>query len=305
MPTRRCVRRVPAPAPLLAVAVLLAGLLGGCSGKDAGPVERISSGADVDVVDGLAYGERDGQPLLLDVCSPRGGGSDLPALVLVHGGGFTSGDRASGGMRGLCEAAARQGAVGVSVDYGLAPASTFPGPVEDVQAAVAWLREPAQVERFGLDPAHVGVMGSSAGAILALAVGTAGTGPTDTGSRVDAVVSLSGVGDFRPAALELGTPGPEAQAMALAYLGCTDPLACPAADAASAVTQVDPTDPPVLLVNGSSELVPVEQADAVSAALEAAGVRHEQVVVTGSSHGTALLTPDVRPRVWTFLEENL
>lgn len=305
MPTRRRASSRSSSAPVLVVVMLLAGLLSGCSGKDAGPVERVSSGADVDVVDGVAYGERDGQPLLLDVCSPRGGGSDLPALVLVHGGGFTSGDRSSGGMRGLCQAAARQGAVGVSVDYALAPGSTFPGPVEDVQAAISWLREPAQVERFGLDPAHVGVMGSSAGAILALAVGTAGSGPTDTGSRVDAVVSLSGVGDFRPEALELGTPGPEAQAMALAYLGCTDPFSCPTAAPASAVTQVDPTDPPVLLVNGSSELVPVEQADAVSAALEAAGVPHEQVVVDGSGHGTALLTPDVRPRVWTFLEEHL
>ena len=80
------------------------------------------------------------------------------------------------------------------------------------------LRAPEQVERFGLDPAKIGLLGSSAGAILAQTYATSGTGPTDEGSRVGAVVSLSGVSLLTEAALQLGVPSPEAAAMALNYL---------------------------------------------------------------------------------------
>ncbi|WP_345712401.1 alpha/beta hydrolase, partial [Kineococcus glutinatus] len=270
------------------------------------PAQRLPADTgDVEVVEGITYWQDGADDLQLDACLPREPAADLPVLVVVHGGGFTSGDRSDSGSRGLCETAAGDGIAGFSVDYRLAPEHTYPDQVDDLSRAVEWLRQPAQVERFGIDPARIAVLGSSAGAVLALTVGTAGSGPTDTGARVKAVVSLSGVTDFRATQQSLAGASPEAVRLALDYLGCRSATDCDAAAEASPITRVDPTDPPMLLVNGTRELVPAQQADDMAAALEAQGVPHDEVLVDGDSHGTSLLDPDVRQRVRTFLKETL
>jgi acetyl esterase/lipase len=225
--------------------------------------------------------------------------------VLVHGGGFTSGDRASGGMRGLCESMAEHGYAAFSIDYRLAPEYTFPAQVDDLGHAVQWLRQPAQTRRFHIDPAHVGVIGSSAGAIMAQNLGTRGTGPLDADERVAAVVSLSGVSLMTAEAAHLGHPSPAAAQLVLSYLGCTSPAQCPQSAAASPISAVDASDPPMLLVNGTDEIVPREQPEAMLSALRAAGVPADLVLVDGSDHGAGLLDGDVRSSIHSFLRTYL
>ncbi len=208
-------------------------------------------------------------------------------------------------MRTLCTAAAREGVAAFAISYRLAPEHRYPAQLEDLENAVEWLRQPEQVERFSIDPGRIGVIGSSAGAILAQQLATEGEGALDEGSRVAAVVSLSGVSEMGPEGLQLGRPSPEAADIVLGYLGCADLASCPEAADASPIGAVDPSDPPMLLVNGSDELVPVEQAEAMSEALEGAGVDHEVVTVPGSAHGLALLGPDVRSAIVAFVKENL
>ncbi|MFN7133091.1 MAG: aminotransferase class V-fold PLP-dependent enzyme [Myxococcales bacterium] len=58
----------------------------------------------------------------------------------------------------------------LAIEYRLVPEARYPAQIDDVAAAVAWLREPAQVERFDLDPARIGVFGVSLGASVALAM---------------------------------------------------------------------------------------------------------------------------------------
>ena len=229
----------------------------------------------------------------------------VPAVVIVHGGGFTTGGRTDPGVRALCTDVAALGVVAFAISYRLAPAHVYPDQVDDLARAVAWLREPAQVQRFGLDPARIAVVGSSAGAILAQQLATRGEGPLDQGSRVAAVVSLSGVSVMGPEALTLGKPTPAAAEVVLGYLGCEAVTRCPQAQEASPVTSVDPTDSPVLLVNGSDELVPAQQAEAMGQALRAAGVSEQVVIRPGDRHGLALLDTTVRSDVKTFLEEHL
>jgi acetyl esterase len=87
-----------------------------------------------------------------------------PALVFAHGGGFVLGtlDSADDLARRL---AATTGSVVVSVDYRLAPEHPCPAGVADVATVVEWTAESA--DELGVDPAGVGVAGSSAGANLA------------------------------------------------------------------------------------------------------------------------------------------
>jgi acetyl esterase len=94
------------------------------------------------------------------------GEEGLPALVFYHGGGWTLGtlDSADDVCR---EFAARVGCVVASVDYRLAPEHPFPAALGDASVAAEWVRTHAP--SLGVDPARVGVAGTSAGGNLAAA----------------------------------------------------------------------------------------------------------------------------------------
>ncbi|WP_066817894.1 alpha/beta hydrolase [Sphingomonas mali] len=96
-------------------------------------------------------------------------GSDRPAILYTHGGGFVLGD-AVGRICDVQALAAELDCVVVTVDYRLAPETTFKGSIEDNYAALRWLHSNAQ--DLGVDPARIAVMGGSAGgghaALLAL-----------------------------------------------------------------------------------------------------------------------------------------
>jgi acetyl esterase len=95
------------------------------------------------------------------------GATPLPVIVYFHGGGWVVGDIevADKPCRTLAGAT---GAVIASVEYRLAPETQFPGAVDDCFAAATWVAEHA--ERFGGDPARVGVAGDSAGGNLAAVI---------------------------------------------------------------------------------------------------------------------------------------
>ena len=96
---------------------------------------------------------------------PEGPGPH-PALVYLHGGGWVFGsiDGSDRFCRGLTNAAA---AVVISVDYRLSPETKFPGALDDTMAVLSWTRDAAA--ELNVDPARIGVGGTSAGGNLAAA----------------------------------------------------------------------------------------------------------------------------------------
>lgn len=110
----------------------------------------------------IAYGS---DPLQkLDVYRPAGSvGGKRPVLLFVHGGGFTRGDK-HGAFQpdNMTLWAAKQGMVGVNIDYRLAPANPWPAAAKDLASAIAWTR--ANAARFGGDPDRIILFGHSAGA---------------------------------------------------------------------------------------------------------------------------------------------
>ncbi len=102
---------------------------------------------------------------VLDVFASPEPGAGKPVVVFVHGGGFARGAKRAEGTPfydniGLW--AAGYGFVGVTINYRLAPQSTWPSGIEDLGAAVAWLK--ANVAQYGGDPNKIVLWGHSAGA---------------------------------------------------------------------------------------------------------------------------------------------
>jgi acetyl esterase len=95
---------------------------------------------------------------LARVYRPRGTGP-FPALLDVHGGAWSMGDRLNDAP--IDEALAASGMVVVAVDFRLAPQYPYPASLADVNYATRWLK--AHAADFGADPRHLGGLGSSSG----------------------------------------------------------------------------------------------------------------------------------------------
>lgn len=90
-----------------------------------------------------------------------------PGVLGIHGGGYVLGTRFFGTAE-LIDLAVRHGAVGVAVEYRLAPEHPAPAQAEDCYAALEWFA--AHAAELGVDPERIIVSGASAGGGLAAAV---------------------------------------------------------------------------------------------------------------------------------------
>jgi triacylglycerol lipase len=109
----------------------------------------------------VAYGS---DPLQkLDLYLPEGTATKRPVVLFVHGGGFTRGDKHGAFYPDNIPAwAAKQGMVGVSINYRLAPKDAWPAGAKDLASAIRWVR--ANAAKYGADPDKIILWGHSAGA---------------------------------------------------------------------------------------------------------------------------------------------
>lgn len=291
-------------------------LLAGCgSGSIAAQVSAADSSAhqqpeayqDIRVIEDVQYGTAGTEPLLLDVCRQEASSTTAPrpAVLVVHGGSWRAGDKASPAWRSVCEWLASEGFVAFSINYRLAPLFTFPAQIVDVRAAVRWIRQPDQASRFDIDPDRLGAFGGSAGGNLVALLGLEGTGEWSTGSRVSAVVDLSGPTDLTAEGVERTGVESAFQALIAQYLGCDRLPGCAAAERASPLYEVDETDPPFFIANATTELVPLAQSGDLVERLRANGVEASFVTVEGSLHSIALLDDAMRTQIVSFLRARL
>lgn len=142
------------------------------------------------------YGDRD---LHVDIFRPDDG-QVYPALLMVHGGGWNSGDKSL--QVPMAQQIAAKGYVTIPVEYRLIPEAVYPAGLHDVKTAVRWAR--ANAEKYGIDPDRIAISGCSAGAQLATLVGVTngskrheGKGEwRKTSSDVQAVVNMDGIATF-------------------------------------------------------------------------------------------------------------
>jgi acetyl esterase/lipase len=218
-----------------------------------------------------------------------------PAVVWIHGGGWTGGVKTENRAKEICTTLAAAGYVAVSVDYKLGDGA-WPTNLHDCKNAVRFLR--AHAATYQLDPDRIAVAGGSAGGHLALMVGFTGDRPEfepagaatpypGVSSQVRAVIDLYGPANLltRQEVDEKGTPtGKLRPAGPAKVFGPDDPTA-PVYRRASPVTHVTKNSPPVLILHGRIDTtVDRAQSEELAGVLQHHGVPHEIVMVEGAGH---------------------
>lgn len=249
----------------------------------------------------MVYGEAAGETLRLDASVPAGAGP-FPMAILIHGGGWTGGDKA-GDIAPLLEPLTAAGFACFSINYRLAPQHRWPACRDDVLAAVRWAK--AHAERFRGDGTRIALVGYSAGGHLACFAATA----PGADVRVQAVVGLAPLTDFEQELPKRGHVLGRAQQGLLARGPELTPESLALLRALSPINHVRAGLPPFLLVHGDADnSVPYAQSPAFQSKLRAHGVRCELLTLPGAPHRLSeweKFQPDFLPRVVAWLQAAL
>ena len=217
------------------------------------------------------------RPLSLDLRTPEAAGA--PLVVFLHGGGWLRGSRKVF-TPGISDAQSfdRIVAAGFAVascEYRLSGEARFPAQLDDVDAALAWLR--AHGAEYGVDASRIVLWGVSAGATLAALTAI-------RGADVRGAVDWFGPADlFGMAEHDMGEAPKDTREAR--WIGAPAADAPDAARAASPALQVHAGAPPFHISHGTAdEHVPFAQSEALAAALRTAGVDVEFRPVEGGKH---------------------
>jgi acetyl esterase/lipase len=241
--------------------------------------------ADVEFTRDVVYGKAGDVDLKLNIARPKGANGPLPLVLFIHGGGWVAGDR-SGHDQQTWDFA-RRGYVAATVGYRLTDVAKWPAQVNDVKCAVRFLR--ANASRYGIDPDHIGAVGFSAGAHLAMMLAVAGKddglegegGSPEQSSAIHAAVSFFGPTNL--ARDDLPLAGHNLVEKLVGHLPEKGNKAC---ESASPIYYVSKGDAPMLLFQGTADpLVPANQAPLMADAMAKSQVPGRVELILNAGHG--------------------
>lgn len=270
----------------------------------------------VKVEKGIVYSTAGGEKLQLDMAAPVEGGP-YPAVLLLHGGGWTVGSRTELSRSGrdasgkptpsMIEIVAAHGYVAVTASYRLAPKFKFPAQIDDARTAVRFLR--ANAKKYNVNPKKIAAGGFSAGGHLSLLLGLADKNSfedkeyPDESSKVQCVVDFFGPTDLSLYAASEGL----VDAYMVPWLGKACKTDASIFKKASPIEYVTKDDPPVLIIHGTADIiVPIIHSERLVKKLEDTGVKVEMMPVKGEGHGWG--EPEftkTKDAALKFLDENL
>ena len=246
----------------------------------------------------IEFAQAGGESLTLDAFVPEGEGP-FAACILVHGGGFTKGDKQSF-IVPLFEPLAKTGFAWFTINYRLAPQHAWPACAEDVNTAIRWVK--AHAAEYKVDPARIALIGESAGGHLVSWAGV--TAEADT--RVAAVVPF-----YAPHDLVAQVSRRNALGGLGGLIGMTELNEAARQKLAeiSPMNRIQPDLPPFLQIHGDAdEQVPYSQSVNFEAKMKAAGNACETIPIPGGGHGMgggAKLNSDYAAQLMDWLQRTL
>ncbi|MBK8967627.1 MAG: alpha/beta hydrolase [Lewinellaceae bacterium] len=244
---------------------------------------------------GVIYKKLGARTLQLDLFYPaKRKKKKYPGVLLIHGGGWSSGSKAH--QVPMAQQLAGKGYIAAAVEYRLSPEAQYPAAVYDLKEAVRWMR--AHAAEFGLDTAKIAVLGCSAGAQLASLLGTTNgnenfeetTAYPNYTSDVQAVINVDGIVSFIH---------PEADAEGKAagkWLGGSRTEAFENWKAASPMEYLDAATPPFLFINSAVPRFHAGRDDMVKM-LDTLGIYSEVHTIPDTPHSFWLVHPWFEPTV--------
>ena len=236
----------------------------------------------------------------LDIYLPDDSSKTYPVIISVHGGAFLGGDKADGQVNPMLEGLKRGYAL-VSINYRLSGEALFPKNINDVKAAIRWVK--ANAAKYKLKADKIALWGGSAGGNLVSLAGTSGNvkeledvslGNANQSSLVQAVVDWFGPCDFLKMDEQLIATGngkpdhSEANSPESKVLGQKITAIPEKVQSANPETYITKDDPPFLVMHGSKDqLVPTQQSENFAAKLKAVlGEKKVTLhILQGAKHG--------------------
>ena len=257
----------------------------------------------------------------LDVYLPDEGDGPFPVIISIHGGAFMFGDKADGQLNPMLIGLKRGYAI-VSVNYRMSGEALFPANINDVKAAIRWVK--ANAANYKLSPTKIALWGGSAGGNLASLAGTSGDvkeledvsiGNANETSRVMAVVDWFGPTNFLLMDEQLiktgnGKPGhSEANSPESKVLGQKITEIPAKVKMANPETYITSDDPPFLIEHGTKDpIVPTQQSVIFFSKLEKVLGKQKVTLhlLEGAKHGgKEFETPENLQIVFSFLDKIL
>lgn len=213
----------------------------------------------------VVYGQQGSRKLLADLFLPKqqpqselGKSERRRALIVVHGGGWHSGDKTK--FQALSIKLASRGYVVAAIEYRLADEAEFPAAIDDCFSAVRYLR--ANADRFNIEPQQIGAVGGSAGGHLVglMASGSdnavlIGKGANrEVSSSVQAAVVMAGPMEMLTGSVADKSRNQPKQSNANRWLRATVDEAPDLYRAADAYAQIDEKTAPILFLVGEHDL---------------------------------------------------
>lgn len=236
----------------------------------------------------------------------------IPAVLLIHGGGWRGGDKADPRERNIGNTLASHGYAVFSINYLLngevqdedgntRHIIAWPQNIYDCKSALRFIR--AYAKDYGIDPNRIAVMGGSAGGHLSMLLGSTAHHEelnrhglyTDQPNHVSAIITFYGNYDIRGRRVSR-------------FAGSTPEETAANETLASPVTHIDANTPPMLIVHGTGDnAVPVKRSRLLAEHLKSLGLEYEYIEIPGAPHSFDLQPKerDLRPDVLAFLKKHL
>lgn len=261
----------------------------------------------IEKIKDIKYREVNGMSLLLDIVKPSDSYGPYPAIIYIHGGGWMSGDKSREDEDSWDTLFAASGFVCININYRLSHQDPFPAQIQDVKAAIRWVK--ANAKKYDINPEKIGIWGHSSGGHLASLAGTSsgvGTLEDDNGnqgntSEVNAVVSIAGPSDL----LKMGgwhdlPNSPESK-----FIGGPLTSNTETARKANPIIYIGQNPPPFLIIHGDTDgIVPISQGELLYKSLPNASF----LTIKGADHnlvGGNLTFEDILITVKVFFERHL